>query len=278
MNNIRNPVVAGQFYPEDRNSLYDFLKKSITISKPHSNYDKIKGLILPHAGYPYSGLTTAKAVSLISKDKYITPTLIFLGPCHQVPSQKASIWKDGFWETPLGKVKINEELTGEIMSSATLIDDNIQTHLYEHSIEVQLPFFQYVFESDFSIIPISIGNQTPDFCRDLGLHLKQFMSDNTILIASSDLYHGYSESECVISDDMIIKAIEKYDTDNVSVILEQDRFSENPHGCGIGPVLTLLVALENVKQQSILIDRTNSAEVTGSKSGYVVGYSSFIIT
>lgn len=276
MNYNRASAFAGKFYPLEP-QLNEILKSFFSFSKKVVKDKKVRGLILPHAGYPFSGQTAVDGVSQIDPQHYNHPTVILIGPCHQIPSSNASLWTKGSWDTPLGSVPVDEEKAEQILSSLSKLDDNTEPHSYEHSLEVQLPFLQYLFDNQLKIVPIAMGNQKSSFCRELGTKLREFIDDNTILLASSDLYHGYSLSTCKKNDAEIISAIEDYQLNNIASMLDQRMYNEDSYGCGIGPILTVMVGLDQIKQDIKLISQTNSAEATGVGGGYVVGYSSFVI-
>jgi MEMO1 family protein len=276
MNDNRPSAYAGKFYPLEP-QLSEILKSFFSLSKKVIKDQKVRGVILPHAGYPFSGQTAADGITQIDPQQYSQPTVILIGPCHQIPSPNASVWNKGGWETPLGSVPVDQDKANLILSSTQELDDNFEPHSYEHSLEVQLPFLQYLFNHQFKIVPIAIGNQKSSFCRKLGVKLREFIDENTILLASSDLYHGYSLPACKKNDAEIINEIGKYQLDNISSMLDQRMYSEDSYGCGIGPILTILTALEKMKSGIQLVSQTNSAEATGVEGGYVVGYSSFAI-
>ncbi|MBN1149703.1 AmmeMemoRadiSam system protein B [candidate division WOR-3 bacterium] len=274
---VRKPSASGQFYPSEKNSLNEILSTLFAGSGDSNGKYTAKGLILPHAGYIFSGKTTAKAVEKIDTNKHKKPTLIIFGPCHRFPSKGASVFKSGFWETPLGSVEIDKDISEALIQHSSLFDDEELPHMQEHSIEVQLPFFQYVFKNNFKIVPIAIGNQASDFCLEAGEKLKPFINSELILVASSDLYHGYSVSDCKKNDSEVIETIKKYDLNSLSRIADHGTESSQHAGCGIGPIITVMKALEDSKKEILLCNRTNSSESPYSSGGYVVGYASFFI-
>ncbi|MBN2363411.1 AmmeMemoRadiSam system protein B [candidate division WOR-3 bacterium] len=274
---IREPSVAGQFYPGDKPSLEKTLSEIFSGAGSSRQKGKVLGLVLPHAGYPFSGSTTAKAVDEINPKEYKNPSVIILAPCHRFASKKASVFSSGSWKTPLGLVSVDETLAQSLLENASIFDDSELPHLTEHSIEVQLPFFQHIFKNQFSLVPVAVGNQSPEFCAALGETLQPFAGEDRILVASSDLYHGYSLSECLNSDSELIQAISEYNLTLVSEILARGTKASEHAGCGIGPILAVMKALESSKQEIFLAGKANSAESPFSSAGYVVGYSSFVI-
>ncbi|MBN1619448.1 AmmeMemoRadiSam system protein B [candidate division WOR-3 bacterium] len=274
----REPVFSGQFYPGDRHSLEKELSFLLPDASSLSFRGKVSGLVLPHAGYAFSGETTGKAVASVDPEKYEKTTVILLAPCHRYPSKGASVYKSGAWKTPLGNVPVDEELTELLLRESALFDDSEMPHLSEHSIEVQLPFFQYVFKSrPLRIVPIAVGNQSSEFCLSLGESLKPLAGNDRIFVASSDLYHGYSLSECEINDEEVVGSVQSYDLKKLCDIADRGTKVSDQAGCGIGPIIALLTALKDIKKDIFLSKKANSSESPYSDGGYVVGYASFVI-
>jgi len=187
-----------------------------------------------------------------------------------------AVYNRGSWLTPLGEVKIDEELADKIIDSNPIFVPDLDVHVPEHSLEVQVPFLQYVLD-DFKIVPIMMGTQDIPTMEAASKGLSQVLKDedNFVLVASSDLYHGYSIEEC-----------EKVDAYTVGLILNGDAkglIEENHTGramaCGAGPIATVLATLQNLFSTHIqLLAYTNSAKETGRYEGYVVGYASVAIS
>ena len=133
---IRKPVVAGQFYPALPDQLRETIKGMVDET---AEKKEVIGLVSPHAGYIYSGPVTAKVISRIKfKD-----TFVILGPNHTGSGVPLSIMTEGTWQTPLGEVEIDSELAEYILTASHHLQQDEMAHLFEHSIEVQLPFLQY---------------------------------------------------------------------------------------------------------------------------------------
>jgi len=269
----REPVVAGTFYPADPDTLRAMLEELFKKTKRIDFKGDIIGIIAPHAGYPYSGEIAAKAYRQLEGKQF--DTVILIGPSHRAAFNAASVYKEGGWKTPLGMVPINESLSKKLIDADDLLEYYPQGHLQEHSLEVQIPFLQTVLDN-FTIVPIIMGNQNPQLCDRLADALVSVVrNENILLVASTDLYHGYSYNDCYASDSLVLKTIGAFDIDGF-----KDLFTSNENvGCGAGPVYTVLRAARTMgASTSVLIEHTTSGDVTGDKTGYIVGYVSYIIT
>jgi len=136
--NIRKPAVAGMFYYSDKELLINQLKEFFSDVKIEKT---CRCVVSPHAGYIYSGKTASYAISSLEEGK----TFVILGPNHYGTGPVFSIMDSGVWETPLGNVKINDDIAKKLINKCDFLEDDITAHIHEHSIEVQLPFIQYKF-------------------------------------------------------------------------------------------------------------------------------------
>lgn len=242
---IRKPVVAGSFYPKNKKDL----EKMIVSFLENIKTEKInaKGFIMPHAGYIYSGKVAAFGYKIIKSLK--VKRVILLGPSHFIPFVGSSISTCEFWETPLGKVKVEKV--------KTKFFNFPEAHKYEHSIEVQLPFLQKVLDN-FIIIPISIGYDDYNFIAN---QIEKLIDNKTIIIASSDLSHYHSYETAIKIDEKANKSIPNLDIKNAKKI----------EACGKIAILSLMkVAISN-KWVGKKLFYANSGDITGDKN-QVVGY------
>lgn len=270
----RLPAFAGSFYPGEKESLISMLDELFRKAETREVRGKIRGLISPHAGYPFSGVIAATGYKTLRNSGI--KNVIIIGPSHQVPFTGMAVFESGVWLTPLGEVKINERLAKKMVDSSPIFISDSKVHFNEHSIEVQIPFLQYILD-DFELVPIMMGIQDEPIAVTASEALARVLKyeDNFILIASSDLYHGYSVEEC-----------EKYDAYTVGLILKGDEReiireanSGRAMACGAGPVATVIGTLKRLFPVNIqLLAYTNSSRVTGSFSGYVVGYASIAVS
>ena len=158
LNKIRKPAVAGQFYEWNKRSLEDDIKSCFLDSrgpqklpKIKNEQNKIKGVIVPHAGYMYSGAIAAHSYNFLAENGF-ADTFVILGPNHTGYGSGVSIMTEGAWETPLGTVPINRDLAKKICKD--IVDNDETAHKYEHSIEVQLPFLQFIGGSNFVVAEV----------------------------------------------------------------------------------------------------------------------------
>lgn len=272
---VRHAAWADQFYPGKPDRLRLVIKSYLEHVETF-DFKSVLGLMAPHAGYVYSGPTAAAAYNQIKDNDY--ETVVLLAPSHSTFIDGVSVYGGDFYETPLGSVPVHVDAVSKLADSAMNIHISDSGHeslsdRAEHSLEVQLPFLQTVLR-DFKIVPLVFHDYTWDNCRQLGEAIAEtFDSDKTLIVASTDLYHGQSYEECQESDDATLNSIE-----NDSPI--QFCFNSNNHkvmACGAGPVTVLKIVADRwCAKQPRVIARTNSADVTGNQGGYVVGYAAAV--
>ncbi len=212
---IREPVVAGRFYPESPETLKQEIQTFLKEVKIPKVKGRVYGIIVPHAGYDFSGQTAAYAFKQIQGEKY--DAVILLGPSHRVPLNGASVYPDGYWRTPLGDVEIDSNFATHLISKNKSIVGEISLHNSEHSLEVELPWLQVVLKK-FKIVPISIGNQSFGFSQMLADAIVEVVQElslqRVLIVASSDFYHGDSYEECKHSLSNSCFLISQYDYKN----------------------------------------------------------------
>ena len=186
---IRESIVAGQFYPSRASDLDSFFS-SIIINSEEA--EEAIAIIAPHAGYPYSGKIAAKAYTSV----VVPDNIVILGPNHTGRGTTISVFEKGAWITPYGQVKINEEFTASLIEKASPAKSDINAHLYEHSIEVQLPFLQYTCKdkNNLKIIPVAISEHRPENLKEFALALAETIKETqekTLIVASTDFHTMY---------------------------------------------------------------------------------------
>jgi AmmeMemoRadiSam system protein B len=277
---IRHPYVAGTFYEGNAESLKTQIERCFLhkfgprkIPKVAANESrKILGLICPHAGYVYSGPVAANAYYELALDGK-PETVVILGPNHTGYGSALSLMNEGFWRTPLGDVEIDRDTANQIVKETNLVDVNDLAHRYEHSIEVQLPFLQYLYGNEFKFVPISFLMQDLQSAIEVGKALVEILANkNGIVIASSDFTHYESHTQVERKDMAALEAIEKLDEKLLFTTVEKQKIS----ACGYGPIATLITCAKglNVKEAKLLAHRT-SGEITNDLSS-VVGYAAVI--
>ncbi len=270
------PAVAGSFYESDPEDL----KKRIEWSFKHAVGpgklpEPSKGrrdnlfFVVPHAGYIYSGPVAAHSYYyLVSEGK--PDVVIILGPNHTGLGSYVSIWPEGEWETPLGSVKVNKEISMELVKFGQVIDIDERAHLYEHSIEVQLPFLQYFFK-DFQIVPIVIGLQTPEiseFIADAILKVMERHPDlDIVVLSSSDMNHYDPYDVTYRKDQMAIEKIESLDYKGLYEVVEEKDVTL----CGFGPIMVSMILSKKLGKRAYILKHATSGDTSGDKSS-VVGY------
>ncbi|HIE23086.1 MAG TPA: AmmeMemoRadiSam system protein B [Candidatus Korarchaeota archaeon] len=275
----RPPAVAGQFYPSNPERLLRMIEWTFNnvgfpeIPKPNfSGPRKIRGLMVPHAGYMYSGPTAAKAYQILAEDG-APETFIIIGPNHVGMGGAISIMKEGVWETPLGEVELDSEIGAMIERSCELVEEDPVAHRFEHSIEVQIPFLQAIYGNKFRIVPIMMLAQDLETSKLLGRAISEAISSSgrdAVIIASSDLTHYEPQVEAKRKDSHVLSAIEKMSENEIYEKVVELNISM----CGYGPVMTMIVGTKLLGGRRIVIlDYKTSGDVTGDYSA-VVGYAS----
>jgi len=266
----RKPQVAGMFYPAQKPELQLMLSNLLNDFKPTQKFENIFGLVSPHAGYPYSGNAAAQAYNLIEGKNY--NNVIVISPSHSEYFYGISIYSGKSYCTPLGDIKINEELSEALCLDNSSIYRGIEGHRKEHALEVQLPFLQSVL-NDFELVPIVMGDQSPELINELAESIAKNYSEDTLIVASSDLSHFYSMEIAEKKDSMIEKFINDFNFDGLIESLSK----KECEACGGGPILASMKAAEICGfGKSKTIARTNSGDTTGDYSE-VVGYLSAVI-
>ena len=273
---IREPSFSGMFYADTPAEL----KKQIewcykhklgpgTLPEINKAVNRtIVGLIIPHAGYMYSGPVAAHAYKELARSG-LYDTVVILSPNHTGYGPGVSIWAKGAWRTPLGEVQVNEEMAQLLISDIINADET--AHIYEHSIEVQLPWLQYLY-GDIQIVPITMMAQDYEIAQIVGKAVAKHMR-NTIVIASTDFNHYAPRASTMEKDMAMIDAIEKLDTENLYKLLESMHCSM----CGYGPVAaTIAAAKEHNAKRGRLLKYGTSGDITGDISS-VVGYASIVL-
>ncbi len=273
---IREPTVSGMFYAGTARELEEQIewcyKHEIgpgTIPQVNSKgLREIVAIVAPHAGYYYSGPVAAHTYKELADDG-IFDTAVILGPNHTGYGYPVSLWVGGGWNTPLGEVEINEELAQRLSGEVIKADET--AHIYEHSVEVQLPWLQHLYKK-VRIVPITMLAQDLETARTVGKAISQ-ADDNLIIIASSDFTHYEPHSVAMERDESVIEAIVALDEEELYKRCE----SLNCTMCGYGPVASAIVAAKEMKAtRASLLKYATSGDTSGDFSR-VVGYGSIVI-
>lgn len=278
---MRVPVVAGKFYEGTEEGLKKQIEKCFThkigvgkLPEVSSGGErKILGLVSPHAGYVYSGPVASHGFYQLAQDG-IPKNVIILGPNHQGMGKTIAISAQDSWQTPLGKVMVNQELGNKIKEGYGFISLDDKAHLYEHSLEVQVPFLQYLYKDNFKIVPICMMDQSVEVATGVGNAIaKAIAGEDAVIIASTDFTHYESKESADRKDKLALDYILKIDPEGLIGIVEEFEISM----CGAGPVAVLLtVAREFGVKDATLLKYANSGDTSGDYSA-VVGYASVVI-
>jgi AmmeMemoRadiSam system protein B len=269
---IRLSAVSGQFYPEEKRELERMIENFLKEAEIAEVKGEVFGLILPHAGYVFSGFVAAHGFKLISGKNF--KNVILIGDSHYEWFDGVSVWEKGFWETPLGKIKVNEKLAKKIISHSKRFFIRDSAHLFEHSLEVQLPFLQKVLK-DFEIVPIIFGSEDKDW-KELAKAILNSMNENTLVIASSDLSHYPPFEVAQKVDSETIGAILKCDPKEFSKKMEElkEKFPDvDTFACAQDSIKTILEISKQKKAKAKLLKYQNSGDTLFGDKFQVVGYS-----
>jgi AmmeMemoRadiSam system protein B len=266
-NNLRDSILAGSWYPGNKKTLSKTVEGFLTKVKTGPVEGTLTAIIVPHAGYMYSGQVAAYAYRLLQDMNF--KRVIMVGPSHRARFTGVSVNLQSGYKTPLGIVPVDQDLATKIIHTSDQIRWNPQAHAREHSLEIQLPFLQTVL-IDFQIVPIIMGEQDFKTCSNLADSLSQVMdtTSNTLLLASSDLSHFHTYNRAKELDMKFVKHVRDFDPSGLSSSLS----SGACEACGGGPSITVMLAAQRLgANRALILKYANSGDVTGDHSR-VVGY------
>lgn len=273
---IRKPAVAGSFYPANPVELTKTIAGFFAEAKKSDIGGTPVGLIAPHAGYMYSGKIAARAFKLLEGEDF--DTVVIVAPSHTVFFKGSAVFDGDAYETPLGPVEIDKELSEKIASINHSVHLSSQGHATgsnrgEHSLEVQLPFLQIAL-GKFKLVAIVMGDQEESSIRELGECLAAAVKDTrTLIVASTDLSHFYSEKQARKLDFAVQEAIEAYNPEDLLGVLD----SGKGEACGGGVVAAVMIATRRLGGKGVhFLEYNTSGAVTG-EFDEVVGYLSAAI-
>ena len=255
---VRPAAVAGTFYPTSAATLEDVVSRMLTAA-PRSAQPIAIAVIVPHAGYVYSGPVAASIYAQLKKQHEHIRRVVLLGPAHRVGFDGLALPGCTAFATPLGNVPLDLKAMSAIRSMKQ-VHINALAHAEEHSIEVQLPFLQTVFE-DFSLVPLLVGQASPEDVAEVIEGL--WGGDETLIVVSSDLSHYLD-----------YPTARRIDAHTARHIVDLEPTVHPQEACGASPVNGLLVAARRHGLQARLIDLRNSGDTAGDKHR-VVGYGAF---
>ncbi|HEY4637104.1 MAG TPA: AmmeMemoRadiSam system protein B, partial [Burkholderiales bacterium] len=262
MSQIRPAAVAGMFYPRDARALQREVAELIDgVENLAPRFGHPKALIVPHAGYIYSGPVAARAYDELGAARGIVKRVVLLGPVHRVPVRGLALAGVDAFETPLGRVPVDAEAVA-MLAPLRQVVTSPAAHAMEHSLEVQLPFLQKML-GEFALVPLVVGEARPQEVRDVIERL--WGGAETLFVISTDLshYHPYEEARAI--DQATLARIAAFDTD-----------INHEEACGATPLNGFLAAARARGMSIRLLGATNSGDTAGGKDR-VVGYSAFAL-
>jgi MEMO1 family protein len=260
MPNIRSPAVAGLFYPAEPRQLAHDVQQLLDCARPFNLIPK--ALIVPHAGYVYSGAIAATAYATIRPIAVRIRRVVLLGPTHRVAVRGLALPGTDAFDTPLGRVML-DTAGARAIAHLPQVTVSAHAHALEHSLEVQLPFLQSIL-SDFTLLPLAVGMTTAEEVAEVLETV--WGGDETLIVISSDLSHYLPYSTA-----------QRVDGETAQSILDLQQPIAHDHACGGTPISGLIVAAQHHHLEPHLLDLRNSGDTAGSHD-QVVGYASFAFT
>ncbi len=265
---FRQAKFAGDFYPSDVFTLQDFIRNLLQEGIPR---ERVMGAIVPHAGYLFAGKVYADVYSRIE----IPSKVVLLGPNHKGEGPLSSIWDKGSWATPLGKVKVNEEIADALLSYSRFLEVDTRSHAEEYSLEVQLPFLQHI-NPRIEIVPVLLSPSDYEVYQDLADALSNIgkeWEENILFLATTDFTKYQPQEEAVHNDSLTMEIFERLD----DLLLLERMEHHQIDMCGYVPVVVNILACKALgATRGEVVSYATSGEVTGYYDE-VVGYGGIII-
>ena len=301
----RQPAVAGQFYPSDRGELRiiidNYLKEAkipphhfksplppLSRGNPQGGIEWAKALIVPHAGYVFSGLVAAHAYKAIQDRKI--ETVVIICNSHTAYFDGIAVDDSLFWRTPLGEVEVDKKLAEKFAELDGDIKFNSEAHKAEHSLEVQLPFLQMVLQDGFKIVPLLFGNAKRDGYKKLAVALAKNLGDDDLVVISSDMSHYPSYEDANKIDNETLKIIRKGGIEELEAHIAEVENKNIPNEqtllCGIDGVKTIMELANILGWRAEILKYANSGDapvgdptslkLRGASKESVVGYGAVV--
>lgn len=278
----RQPAVAGQFYPPSRDQLATTVDELFRNGRGSPSAGSPLALIVPHAGYVFSGGVAASGFLQLDPDREFD-NVFLLGASHHVGFEGVSVYASGDFLTPLGRVPVNRDLARSLLKSSPVFVEREDAHRDEHSLEVELPFLQRRLKHAFKIVPILLGTQSVETCEKLAGVLKQYFTARNLFVISTDFSHYPGYSDAVATDRITADAVTSNRPDRLLSALAGNERKRIPNlltsMCGWPAVYTLMKITEGekgIRYHRILY--RNSGDEAGGDSSQVVGYCAITVT
>lgn len=276
---LREPVVAGRFYESDpvelKSQIDSCYKHQLGAADSKITCSgRLAGFIAPHAGFVFSGPVASHAYSRLALEKPFPETIILLGPKHTHYGAEFSISAARTWKTPLGNVELDRDLCEKLLAGVDLLQSDNEAHMFEHSLEVQLPFLQHFAPQLPRIVPIALNYTSLENINQLASGIRHVINaeknKKVLFIASSDFSHDTPREEAYRLDGQVIARILKLDAQGFyDLVIGEDRSV-----CGVIPITTLLMILVGTKLQAKLLKYATSMDIMRHDRG--VGYGAII--
>ncbi|MBI4745308.1 MAG: AmmeMemoRadiSam system protein B [Deltaproteobacteria bacterium] len=264
---VRNPAVAGQFYPANPS----ILEKEVSSYTQEVKREDALGVLSPHAGYIYSGKVAGSVYSRIN----IPKDVIIIGPNHTGLGEPEAVMCSGTWQMPNGNIEINSDLAASIVEHSKYLKDDHLAHFNEHSLEVQIPFLQH-FRKDLRIVPLTMMSMDYNVCLDIGHAVARAVKgfkEPVLIVASSDMTHYESDKSAREKDKKAIARALALDPEGLLKTVRDHRITM----CGVIPATIMLIACKELgAKKAELVDYATSAETSGDYE-HVVGYAGMIV-
>ncbi len=267
---VRHAAVAGSFYPENPRTLEEAVRGFL---RPADAPVRALGIVVPHAGYVYSGHVAGEVYSSVDLPR----RLIILGPNHTGAGAPLAIMSEGQWKTPLGEATIDRELATSLKRGDPDLTEDPSTHRMEHALEVQLPFIQCIRGSDFLFVPIAVGTSDLETIARLGRAMAaavEAVDEPVLIIASSDMNHYESDEATRVKDRRAIDRVLDRDPEGLHEVVLREGISM----CGFGPATSMLVAVNRLgASRADLAKYATSGDIFGERER-VVGYAGIVVS
>lgn len=270
---LRKAAVAGSWYPGDAEGLAAEVDRYLRGAEPRSVPGRLVALISPHAGFGYSGPVAAYGYALLQGKS--GRTVVLVGPSHHMAFDGIGVFARGEFETPLGRIPVDEEIASRLVDASPHIHDEPRPHGPEHSLEMQLPFLQRVAPA-LRIVPVLMGSQAREEVDILAAALASVLADrDALLVASSDLSHYHPAPRANALDALVVGDVERFDEDALLSRLE----SYHGYACGGGPIVAVMRAARALgANASTILKYADSGDAGERDKSRVVGYLSAALT
>ncbi len=277
----RIPAVAGMFYESDSGLLREHLRQLFSRARAPIKENEVAALLVPHAGYVYSGGVAASAFNQIPAGANYKRVFL-IGSSHRMATPGASVYAQGDYLTPLGRVEVDVSVAQSLVEASRYFSTNAAPHLQEHSLEVQLPFLQFHLKHPFKLVPIVLGTQEPRVCAKIAEALQPWFGPDNLFVISTDFSHYPSYEDALEVDEHTVAAILENDPQQLLEVLDENSREKIPglatSLCGWTSVLTLLNLTQG--ESGLLyrqVDYKNSGDSRLGDHERVVGYQAVVV-